>query len=156
MENWIIKTYDTPFNEDVKGYLKRVERNHFADFFSSLPKQKLKERPKAFVITLVEPLEGEDEELIALVHGYSMWDWIYVQTFWIHDHHRNDGIGSNLLKEVEEIAVERKCCGIHLETWEQTNVSFYEKNGFQVYGALEDHPKGFVKYSLSKRLDHEK
>jgi hypothetical protein len=33
---------------------------------------------------------------------------------------------------------------------------FYEKNGYQVYGLLEDRPIGTVLYHMKKRLDEKK
>ena len=58
-----------------------------------------------------------------------------------------------LLKEIQELALERNCHGIHLETWNKENLIFYEKNGFQSFGALEDFPKGHIRYStLQKTL----
>ena len=152
MPGWIVKIYDDhSMNNESEDYLKIVEHNSYTDFFPDLSKDHLREIPNSFLIAVIDS-DDENDNLIGLARGHSMWEWLYVRTLWVNEIYRNDGVGSELLKEVQELAEHRKCGGIHLETWNKNNLHFYEKNGFQSYGALEDFPKGHVRYSLCKRL----
>ena len=64
------------------------------------------------------------------------------------------GLGSNLLRQIEERArSERDCIGVRLDTWGFQAKPFYEKQGYEVFGVLEDHPPGETEYLLAKRLD---
>jgi len=155
MKNWIIKTFENPEQDlEARKYLDLVFDNHFPEFYPDLPKDRANERPQYFLISVIDLLEDNDSEgnLVALVYGHSMWDWIYIHTLWVHEDHREEGVGAELLKEIHLLASERNCIGIHLETATKKNVEFYQKNGFQIYGALEDHPKGHIRYSLSKKV----
>jgi GNAT superfamily N-acetyltransferase len=150
MSKWIVTTYDNnSLNEDSSFYTQLVEKDNYADFFPDLSHEHLKEKRNDFVITLTDK---EDDDLIAFTRGYSIWNWLYVRTVWVQDVFRSEGIGSEMLKEIQELARARKCVGIHLNTWNKENLAFYEKNGFHCHGTLEDFPVGHIQYSLSKRI----
>ena len=44
------------------------------------------------------------------------------------------------------------CDHIHLDTFDFQARDFYEKNGFQIFGAIEDYPVGHKRYYLVKKL----
>ena len=48
---------------------------------------------------------------------------------------------------------ERGCIGVRLDTWGFQAKPFYEKQGYTVFGVLEDYPPGETEYQLAKRLD---
>jgi GNAT superfamily N-acetyltransferase len=60
--------------------------------------------------------------------------------------------GSQLLNEIEQLAKEKGCRLICLDTFSFQAPGFYKKHGYKVFGVLEDHPKGFNQYFLEKRL----
>ena len=66
--------------------------------------------------------------------------------------YRGQGLGSILLGEVEREAMEKGCHLVHLDTFDFQAKEFYEKNGYSVFGTLEDCPKGHVRYYLKKSL----
>nr|WP_276509068.1 hypothetical protein [Streptobacillus felis] len=41
---------------------------------------------------------------------------------------------------------------MHLDSFEFQGVEFYLKNGFEIFGILEDSPKGYKEYFLKKVL----
>ena len=64
------------------------------------------------------------------------------------------GWAADLLRRIEERArAERDCVGVRLDTWGFQAKPFYEKQGYEVFGVLEDHPPGETEYLLAKRLD---
>jgi len=152
MRNLNLVTFDDSNKHLAASYIDLVEKNYTHEFFPGLPQHYLKEKRQDFVICLLENYQKDDEEMIAITYGYSLWGWIYIHTLWVQENYKSEGIGSDLIKEVEELAASRKCHGIHLNTSTKKNVEFYTKNGFQIHGTLEDYPLGHCQYYLSKRL----
>jgi len=80
--------------------------------------------------------------------------WLAIDLVWVREDQRGTGLGSDLLRRVEDRArVERGCVGVRLDTWGFQAKPFYEKQGYTVFGVLEDYPPGETEYLLSKRLD---
>lgn len=71
---------------------------------------------------------------------------------WISENHRKSGHGSKLLNEVERIARDEKCTLIHLETMDFQAKDFYIKNGYEIFGELENVPNGHKRYYMRKIL----
>ncbi len=84
--------------------------------------------------------------------GAVVWTWLYVDVLWVADAHRGAGHGSRLLAAAEEEAVRLGCRAAHLDTFGFQARPFYEKHGYQVFGALDDYPQGESRYFLWKRL----
>lgn len=84
--------------------------------------------------------------------GWIVWEWLYVEKFWLPDELRGGGLGSRLLRAAEEHALAQGCRGVHLDTLDFQARPFYERHGYEVYGVLEDFPPGSSKYHLAKRL----
>jgi GNAT superfamily N-acetyltransferase len=68
------------------------------------------------------------------------WKCLYVDVLWVKDGYRKCGYGSILLKEVESIAKEKGCKLVHLDTFDFQAKDFYIKQGYEVFGVLEDCP----------------
>lgn len=89
-----------------------------------------------------------NNEIIAGLIGDTYWDWLYISLFWVDEHQRSLGLGSRILARAEEIAVERGCGNAHLETHDFQSLAFYQKRGYEIFGILENLPKGHTKYYL--------
>ena len=110
---------------------------------------------------------GETEEIPLDVYAYdddgelaggivaSTWGgWLAIDLVWVREEQRGTGLGSDLLQRIEERARdERGCIGVRLDTWGFQAKPFYEKQGYTLFGVLEDHPPGETEYQLFKRLD---
>jgi len=95
---------------------------------------------------------GESESIIAGLLGFILWNGFFISTLWVDEPLRRKGMGRQLLAKAEELAIQNGCCLIHLDTFDFQARGFYEKNGFQVFGAIEDYPIGHKRYYLLKRL----
>jgi GNAT superfamily N-acetyltransferase len=84
--------------------------------------------------------------------GGIYWSWLYVEILWLDDTVRSQGVGSQLLQQAEELARSRGCIAAHLDTMSFQAQGFYEKQGYQVYGILDDLPPGHRRIFLQKRL----
>ena len=80
------------------------------------------------------------------------WNVLAIDIIWVDVQYRGQGLGSILLGEVEREAMEKGCHLVHLDTFDFQAKEFYEKNGYSVFGTLEDCPKGHVRYYLKKSL----
>jgi GNAT superfamily N-acetyltransferase len=90
--------------------------------------------------------------IIAGLIGDTYWNWLYISLFWVERGERHRGLGTQILAKAEEIAVQRGCRNAHLETHDFQNLEFYQKQGYVIFGKLEDLPEGHTKYYLRKRL----
>lgn len=83
---------------------------------------------------------------------FYCWNTMYIDMLWVSENHRKNGHGSKLLNEVEKIAREQKCTLIHLETMDFQAKDFYIKNGYEIFGELENVPDGHKRYYMRKIL----
>jgi ribosomal protein S18 acetylase RimI-like enzyme len=79
-------------------------------------------------------------------------EFIYIWFIGVEKSHQKKGLGSNLLQEVIKIS-EQKKVPIYIETSVETNVSFYEKYGFQLYHTADEELFGFKLYFLRRLVN---
>ncbi len=82
----------------------------------------------------------------------ALWNTLSIDTLWVKEEFRNNGIAKKLLRAVETEAIEMGCHISYLSTYDFQAKDFYLKNGYELYGILNDCPKGHKLYHLSKRL----
>ncbi|RDW19952.1 GNAT family N-acetyltransferase [Oceanobacillus chungangensis] len=80
------------------------------------------------------------------------WNWLEIQTFMIDENIRKLGYGTKLLLEIEKIAIEKECDFIKVDTLSFQALGFYEKNGYQVFGNLDNVGRDYKHYYLKKDL----
>lgn len=68
------------------------------------------------------------------------------------EEYRKMGYGVQLLQELEKVAKEENCSLMHLDTFDFQAKEFYEKNGFEVFGTLENCPPGHARYYMKKEI----
>ncbi len=75
-----------------------------------------------------------------------------IHTFIIDSGVRKSGYGTKLLLELENIAIEKDCDFIKVDTLSFQALEFYKKNGYQVYGCIDNVGREFKHYYLKKRF----
>jgi len=98
-------------------------------------------------------IKDEEGKVVGGITGNMFWHHLHIDFLWIDQKARGKGYGSELLKKMEEFAIKKGCRLIYLDTFSFQAPEFYKKNGYEVFGILEDHPKGFNQYFLQKRLN---
>lgn len=78
------------------------------------------------------------------------WNTMYIDMLWVDETYRKRGYASKLLQEIEEIAKEKGCTLIHLETMDFQAKGFYLKNGYEIFGELDNVPYGHRRYYMRK------
>jgi ribosomal protein S18 acetylase RimI-like enzyme len=97
----------------------------------------------------------KDEEgnvLAGLSSELYCWKCLYIDILWVKEEYRKEGYGSMLLREVEEIAKEQGCNLVHLDTFDFQAKGFYIKQGYEIFGELDDCPIGHKRYYMKKSL----
>lgn len=104
-------------------------------------------------IDLSRKVLSEDGKILAgIIVKMYCWKCIYIDTFWIDESMRGEGLGTLLLEEVERVAKENGSHLIHLDTFDFQAKDFYLAHGYSVFGELEDCPKGHTRNFMSKVL----
>ncbi len=89
------------------------------------------------------------------LHGHLRWRWIYIAKLWLPDELRGQGVGTRIMKVIEDYARHHGCLGIYLDTFEYQALPFYEKLGYVQFGVLEGYPPGFSQFHLRKTMRNE-
>ena len=97
-------------------------------------------------------LRAADGSIVGGVIGETHWNWVFVNLMWVKEELRGLGYGRQLLAMAE---AEARQCGAtesYLDTFSFQAPGFYKKNGYQVFGVLENFPPGHQRYYLTKAL----
>ena len=97
-------------------------------------------------------LAFDDGRLIGGIVGFVAYNWYFLDLLYVEEAYREQDVGTRLIRIVEEFCRNERLTGIRLETWNFQARGFYEKNGFSVFGELEDCPPGTSVYFLKKQL----
>lgn len=77
---------------------------------------------------------------------------MFISVLFVDEPYRGRGLGTWLLKHVEEKAKSTGIRLIHLDTFDFQAKDFYLRQGYEIFGVLEDCPKGHSRYYLKKLL----
>ena len=80
------------------------------------------------------------------------WHWLLVDWLWIAEGHRGAGLGATLLRRAEQAGIANGCTAAILNTFSFQAPSFYRRQGYRVFGQLDDMPPGHTRYWMSKPL----
>jgi ribosomal protein S18 acetylase RimI-like enzyme len=98
-------------------------------------------------------VRDEVGQAVGGLRGTTHWGWLYVSMLVIREPVRRLGWGSLLLTEAEAEAAKRGCRHAYLDTFNLQARAFYEKNGYTVFGTLDDFPLGgHQRFFLKKDL----
>ncbi|RIK38183.1 MAG: GNAT family N-acetyltransferase [Chloroflexi bacterium] len=85
--------------------------------------------------------------------GDTYYGWLAINLLWIDAAWRGRGYGRALLHAAEAEAVRRGCHHAHLDTLSFQALDFYLKEGYTIFGQLDDLPPGHTRYFLQKNLE---
>ncbi len=86
--------------------------------------------------------------LIAAVFG----GWMYISLLWMEESMRNQGYGARMMQMAEAEAIALGCQNAHVDTYSFEAKPFYDRLGYETFAILDDYPKGYCKYFMTKRL----
>lgn len=105
--------------------------------------------PRYFLATV----RGQDGHVMGGLMGATYLGWAHVNAVWMPDALRGQGIGTRLMALAEQVARERGCPRVFLETLSFQALPFYEKLGYRVASRIDGFPPGGTRYALTKILD---
>lgn len=73
-----------------------------------------------------------------VVLGETCWNWLEIQYLFVEETYRGSGYGKKLIQEAEKIAREKNLDFIKVDTLSFQALDFYKKEGFEVYGTIEN------------------
>ncbi|MEK8129462.1 GNAT family N-acetyltransferase [Paenibacillus filicis] len=97
-------------------------------------------------------IKAEDGRVVGGLLAALCWNWVEVHILWVDESLRGQNYGSRLLQQIEQIAREKACTLIKLDTFSFQAPDFYRKHGYSEFGVLEDAPQGFQHYYFKKDL----
>jgi GNAT superfamily N-acetyltransferase len=106
-----------------------------------------------FAVLLRDP---ESQDTVGGLWGHFGFDWLFVELLFVPENLRGNDLGSRLMREAELAAVEKGCVGVRLDTLGFQARAFYEKLGYEVFGVLDDHPRGSQRFSLRKLVPNQR
>ncbi|WP_321328289.1 GNAT family N-acetyltransferase [uncultured Ilyobacter sp.] len=98
-------------------------------------------------------LRGDDKKIYGGLIGKFYRSCLFIDILWVEESLRKHGYGAKMLKKAEEIAASKKCNFIHLDTFSFQAPSFYQSNGYEIFGTLEGYPDGVKRYFLNKKIN---
>jgi GNAT superfamily N-acetyltransferase len=101
-----------------------------------------------FTITV----HSKSGRLMGGLDGRMYWGWLYVDKLWLDGRVRRAGLGSRLLAAGEAHARAYGCHGVWLDTMSFQARPFYEKQGYRMFGQLDDYPTGHKRFWMCKQL----
>jgi GNAT superfamily N-acetyltransferase len=84
--------------------------------------------------------------------GRISYDWLIVELFVVPEQFRGKNLGTSILTQAEDYARQRGCIGVWLDTYTFQAPDFYKKLGYEVFGTIEDHPRGLRRFFVKKHL----
>lgn len=94
----------------------------------------------------------QQDELIGGLVGETGWQWLHVELLWVAEPHRRRGIGLKLLNAAEQEAWRRGARHVFLDTFDFQARTFYERQGYVIFGVQEDYPPGHSRFYLRRDL----
>lgn len=97
-------------------------------------------------------LYSPEEEIAGGLIGEIDWGWFYIDLLFVKEESRRHGYGGRILKLAEEEARKNGAKHAFLDTFSFQSPDFYKKQGYQVFGELQDFPPGHTRTYLTKQL----
>ncbi|MGA0530775.1 GNAT family N-acetyltransferase [Hansschlegelia sp. KR7-227] len=90
--------------------------------------------------------------LIGGVQAFISWTWLYLSMLWVDESARGAGVGSCLMRQAEQIAVDKGCTDAFLYTFSFQAPEFYRRRGYETFGELERFPDDHRQLWMRKKL----
>jgi GNAT superfamily N-acetyltransferase len=92
------------------------------------------------------------DTIIGGLVGETHWQWLHVELLWVAESYRGRGLGRTLLRAAEDEARQRGVRHAYLDTLDFQAKPFYEREGYVVFGVMEDYPPGHARFHMRKDL----
>lgn len=97
-------------------------------------------------------LRNEEGQAVGGLWAKLYYDWVFVELLFVPQDLRGQNLGARLMAQIEDIARAKACVGIWLDTFSFQAPGFYEKQGYERFGTLENYPKAMKRIFFRKSL----
>ncbi|UJW74327.1 GNAT family N-acetyltransferase [Rhizobium sp. SL42] len=98
------------------------------------------------------PLTDDHGHIDGGLVGYTGRGWLYVEMLFVPERLRRQGIAGKLLQCAEHKARARGCIGAYIDTINPDARRAYERQGYEVFGRIDDFTRGFDICWMIKRF----
>lgn len=106
------------------------------------------ERPR----TIAYFLRDEKERIVGGVQGMLWGRSMHIDVLWVDENFRGQGLGSKLMKAIEDYGAQHNYRLVYLETASFQALPFYQGLGYRVFGELPEISEGHTLFFLQKDL----
>ena len=86
------------------------------------------------------------------LYAKMYWDWMFIEKMWVDRKARLKGLGLRIMAAGEERGRKFGCHAVWLDTMSFQARPFYEKQGYRLFGQLDDFPIGHKRFFMTKKL----
>lgn len=97
-------------------------------------------------------VRDEDGEIAGGLLGYTFWDWLAIDTLWLDETVRDQGLGTQLLQAAEREAIDRGISRALVDTMDWQAPDFYRRHGYELFGELDGFAGDHKRYYFRKQL----
>ncbi|EJM15066.1 putative acetyltransferase [Pseudomonas sp. GM21] len=97
-------------------------------------------------------IRDDNGEILGGLYGRFFYQWLFIELLSVPEQARGQGMGSKLMQMAEDLAREKECVGIWLDTFEFQAPEFYKRLGYSELGQIADYPPGHKRYFFQKHL----
>ena len=94
----------------------------------------------------------DEDAIVGGAFALLNWNWLDITLLWVAEPLRGTGLGQRLLSLIEEVGMRHGCTHAHLDTFSFQARPFYERHGYEVFGALDDYPHEHRRFYMRKTL----
>jgi GNAT superfamily N-acetyltransferase len=135
-----IELSQNPTNEDREAILTPLRAYNAAKAGES------NSQPVALLV------RDDKDEILGGLYGRVFYQWLFIELLSVPEQARGQGIGTKLMQMAEDLAREKECIGIWLDTFDFQAPEFYRKLGYSELGQIADYPPGHKRFFFQKRL----
>lgn len=110
-------------------------------------------------VTVPEPIalliRDDNGEILGGLYGRVFYQWLFIELLSVPEQARGLGMGSKLMQMAEDLAREKECIGVWLDTFDFQAPGFYQKLGYSELGQIVDYPPGHTRLFFQKRLTND-
>lgn len=138
---------DSESLEAINKKLRTFNQKANPEFWSKLEQKENEALPLHIIAT------DENDNVVGGLIGSSQFAWMKINIMAVDEDHRYQGIGTSLVRRAEEIARERDCRYVYLDTMAYQSPEFYRKHDYKEICEIPDWDSlGQSKFLFSKEL----
>jgi ribosomal protein S18 acetylase RimI-like enzyme len=84
--------------------------------------------------------------------GRTSYGWLFIEMVFLPAELRGRRISRDLMRMAEAEAQSRGCIGAWLDTFSAGAKGFYQRQGYETFGEINDYPPGQSRFFMRKRL----